>query len=49
MTKFATDLLEMMAGWNTIMEAARKEFPTATDEEIQQIAAGAMKYALGIK
>lgn len=44
----AEALKEMMEGWNTIMEAARQEFPNATEEELYQIAKGAMNHALGI-
>jgi len=42
----AEALQEMMDGWNKIMAAARREFPTATEEELYHIAAGAMKHAL---
>jgi hypothetical protein len=45
---FAQDLQEMMNGWNTIMAAARKEFPNASEEELFQIAKGAMNRALGL-
>jgi len=48
-TNTAQDLQEMMNGWNKIMAAARREFPTATEENLFQIASGAMKNALGVK
>jgi hypothetical protein len=48
MTENAKDLQELMNGWNTIMAAARAEFPAATDEELFKIAQGAMNHALGI-
>ena len=44
----AEALKEMMDGWNKIMEAAHKQFPAATEEELYQIAKGAMNHALGI-
>lgn len=44
----AEALKEMMEGWNKIMAAARQQFPNATEEELYQIAKGAMNYALGI-
>lgn len=44
----AEALKEMMENWNKIMEAARKQFPTSTEEELYQIAKGAMNHALGI-
>ena len=44
----AEALKEMMEGWNKIMEAARQQFPAATEEELYQIAKGAMNHALGI-
>ena len=43
------DLAEMMKGWNTIMAAAKIEFPAATDEELFKIASSAMRHALGMK
>lgn len=49
MTTFAEDLKEMMNGWNKIMAAAKVQFPKATEEELYQIAKGAMNHALGIK
>ena len=42
------DLKEMMAGWNKIEAAAKKQFPCASKEELYQIAKGAMNHALGI-
>ena len=45
----AEALKEMMDGWNKIMAAAREQFPTATEEELYQIAKGAMNHALGIR
>ena len=47
-TTFAQDLDEMMHGWNTILAAARAQFPNATAEELFEIASGAMKNALGM-
>ena len=44
----AEALKEIMDGWNKIMEAARKQFANATEEELYQIAQGAMNHALGI-
>lgn len=46
---FAQDLQEMMNGWNTILAAARREFPAASEEEIYQIAKGAMAHTLNLK
>ena len=46
MTTAAQDLEEMMTGWDRIMESARLWFPTATEEELYQIASIAMKNAL---
>ena len=48
-TTAAQDLQEMMTGWNTIMAAAKIEFPAATDEELFQIASSAMRHALNMK
>lgn len=47
-TAAAKDLQEMMDGWNIIFTAVKIEFPNASEEEIFQIASGAMKYALGL-
>lgn len=47
--QLAKDLAELMNGWNKIEEAAKKQFPTASKEEIQKITAGAMNHTLGIK
>lgn len=44
----AEALKEMMEAWNKIMTAAREQFPTASEEELYQIAKGAMNHALGI-
>lgn len=49
MTTFAEDLKDMMSGWNKIMVAAKAQFPKATEEELYEIAKGAMNHALGIK
>lgn len=46
---FAQDMKEMMDGWDKIMAAAKAQFPGATEEELYQIAKGAMNHALGIK
>ena len=48
-TTFTQDLQEMMNGWNTIVAAARAQFPAASEEEIYQIAKGAMAQTLGLK
>jgi hypothetical protein len=45
----AQALQEMMAAWNKIMTAAKTQFPKATEEELYQIAKGAMNHALGNK
>lgn len=37
---------EMMEAWNTIMEAVKKQFPNASEEELYQIAKGAMDHAI---
>ena len=39
----------MIDGWNTIMAAARQQFPAATEEELYQISKGAMQHALAMK
>ena len=44
----ARDIVEMMAGWNTIEAAAKLQFPNATKEELYEICKGAMNHALGI-
>lgn len=49
MTAAAKDIAEMMAAWNTIMAAARHEFPAASDEKLFEITKGAMNHSLGIK
>jgi hypothetical protein len=48
MTTAAKEIAELMNGWNTIMAAARREFPAASEEELFQIASGAMRHALGL-
>lgn len=48
-TTAAQDLQEMMNGWNTIMAAAKIEFPAATEEELFQIVSSAMRHAMGMK
>ena len=48
-TTFAQDLQEMMSGWSKIVAAARQQFPAASEEEIYQIAKGAMRHTLGLK
>ena len=48
MATIAQDIKEMMEGWNKIMIAAKAQFPQATEEEIYEIAKGAMNHALGI-
>ena len=40
---------EMMAGWNKIEAAAKKQFPNATSEQLYQICKDAMNHALKIK
>lgn len=42
----AEDLKKLMDGWNTIEEAAKKEFPNATKDELYEITKGAMDFAL---
>ena len=44
----AEALKEMMEAWNKIMAAARQQFPKVTEEELYQIAKGAMNHALGL-
>jgi len=44
----AEAISELMAAWNKIMDAARAQFPDANDEELYQIAKGAMDHAVGI-
>ena len=46
--EIAETLKEMMEAWNKIMAAARKQFPMATEEELFEIAKGAMNHALRI-
>ena len=48
MSQFAKDLVEMMNAWNVIIDAARTQNPSATEEEICQIAHSAMKHSLKI-
>jgi hypothetical protein len=45
----ASDLAEMMAGWNKIEAAAKVQFPNADKEELYKICKGAMNHALGLK
>jgi len=45
----ASDIGEMMAGWNKIQDAARQQFPNASEQEIYRITSGAMNHALGLK
>lgn len=45
----AHDMQELMTAWNTIIAAARKQFPAASEEEIFKIASGAMNTALCLK
>lgn len=45
----ASDIAEMMKGWNEIEATAKAQFPNATSEEIYQIAAGAMNHTLGLR
>lgn len=40
---------EMLAAWTKIETEARKQFPTATAEELHQIVAAAMSKAVGIE
>jgi hypothetical protein len=47
-TTAAQDIAEMMQAWNTILAAAREQFPAASDEDLFQIAKGAMNHALGL-
>lgn len=47
--ELAQDIATLMNGWNKIEEAAKKQFPNASKDEIQKITAGAMNHALGIK
>jgi hypothetical protein len=45
----AQAIAEMLQAWNTIMTEARKQFPGATEEELYQIAKGAMNHQLAAK
>lgn len=45
----ASDIREMLAGWNKIQSAARRQFPDADEQEIYRLTAGAMNHALGLK
>lgn len=47
-TQAAQDIAELMAAWNTITARARIEFPNASEEELFQIASGAMRHALSV-
>ena len=42
-------LKEMMAGWNAIESAAKKQFPNASKDELFKICSDAMNHALKIK
>lgn len=42
----ASMVAEMMAAWNKIEAAARREFPGASPERIYEIAKGAMDHAI---
>lgn len=42
-------LQEMLAAWNKVMATAKEQFPSATEDELYQIATGAMNHAVGIK
>jgi len=48
-TSFASDMAELMAGWNKIEAAAKAQFPKASEEELYQICKGAMAHAIGLK
>lgn len=43
---FAADLLEMMNNWDRLVAAARKSFPSATEEEVYQLAKQTMNQKL---
>lgn len=45
---FADDIAEMISAWNTIMAAAKREFPGASEEKLFAIASSAMKNSLGL-
>ena len=44
----AQAIREMMAAWEVIVATARRDFPSASEEEIFQIASGAMRHTLKI-
>lgn len=39
-------LRALMTAWNTVLAAARAQFPQASEEQLYQIAKGAMNHAL---
>lgn len=43
----AQDIAELMAAWNTVIAAAREQFPHATEERLYQIAKSVMTRQLG--
>ena len=46
MAEFAQDIAEMMQAWKVISAAAAAQFPSASAEELYQIALAAMKAQL---
>lgn len=46
---FAADMKEMIQAWDRLRDAAKAKFPGASEEEIFNIAAGAMNQSLGLK
>lgn len=48
MTTFARDIQAMMDAWNTIIADARVQFPKLSEEEIFQIAKGALCSSLNV-
>lgn len=42
------DIQEMMAAWDTIMKAAKAQFPDASEELLYVLCKGAMNHALGL-
>ena len=46
MSAAAADLAELMAAWETIVATARAQYPAASEEQIYQLAKGAMHHAL---
>lgn len=45
----ASDIKEMLAAWNKIESAARKQYPSADENEIYRLTSGAMNHALGLE